>query len=252
MKIIRRCISEGRAQFSDYSLACEQCSCSLCGELQGTSAPLHMLLMPDAGESRVLWKTPNWVVIPTIGPLTPGHLMLVPRTHHYSILSCPEDTLDECQKLLGACAEMLRMIYGLDVLVFEHGATAQQHKVCGACIDHAHLHVVPGPRSFIAAAKDKLFEWESGATLRELSNKVYGSPYMLVGQLSPDDLWVRQCAEAVPSQLLRRILALELGCEGKWDWRKQPNTSVFLQTIKDWRARDAVAKIGEGQDTRSY
>ncbi|MBA3239699.1 MAG: hypothetical protein H0T60_00545 [Acidobacteria bacterium] len=207
--------------------------------------------MPGAGESRILSKTPNWVVVPTLGPLAPGHLMLVPRAHHFSILSCPEDILSECQTLLESCAEMLRVIYGQDVLIFEHGATAQQQKVCGACIDHAHLHVVPGPTSFISSAMYESHEWEPGTSLPDVSNKVSGSPYMLVGQLSPRALWVRRCKEAVPSQLLRRILAFELGCEGEWDWRKQLNPNAFLQTIKDWRSHESIAEIGERQGTRS-
>jgi ATP adenylyltransferase len=214
---------------------CERCVCSICDELQGTCAPLHTKLMPQASRSRILEESRNWVVIPSIGPLAPGHIMLVPRNHYYSVLGCPKDALMECQNLLTECASRLKRIYQQDVVVFEHGSTPDQPKVCGACVDHAHLHVLPGPISFVSSAMSQYSPWRNGISLFNLCSDLAQTPYLLVGQALPKPLyWVRYCLEAVPSQILRRIFANELGDYDGWDWRKRANTTTFLRTIDDW------------------
>lgn len=215
--------------------SCDRCACSICEELQGASAPLHIRLMPQADRSRILEETRHWVIIPTIGPLAPGHVMLVPRGHYYSVLNCPKEILLECQQLLDKCASRLYKIYRQNVLVFEHGSTSEQQKICGACIDHAHLHVVPGPLKFISSAMSGFHGWQDGSSLLDLRSYTHGYAYMLVGNpLRTPHYWVRRCSETMPSQFLRRILAGELGNHEEWDWRKQANTDIFLQTIDDW------------------
>jgi ATP adenylyltransferase len=235
-----------QAEQANAARRCERCACSLCGEFQGRSAPLHTLLMPHAAESRVLSEGRHWLLVPTIGPLAPGHLMLVPRSHYYSVLSCPEEVLHEGRALLEECASKLRAIYGRDVVVFEHGATPGQEKVCGSCIEHAHLHVVPGPSSFVSAALGAFDGWRSGASLAELRSEVTSHPYMLVGQLSRGAFYARRCLEPVPSQILRRILARELGDDDKWDWRRQANEAVFVRTINDWRSHGPASQTRQG------
>lgn len=221
---------------SDIQLPCERCTCSLCSEIQGRTASLHNILIPLATESRILWETEQWVVIPTLGPLSLGHIMLVPRNHYYSTLSCTSAMLQECSELLNRCGSVLRSIYRQGVIVFEHGATATESRKCGACIEHAHLHVVPGPSSFVAAARSKFRDWQSGSSILELPDLVENSPYMLVGSCTRRPrFWVRRCSDTVPSQLLRRVLARELGNPTEWDWRKHVGSNVFIKTITDWK-----------------
>lgn len=215
---------------------CDRDSCQFCAELAGISTPLHTKIIPEAKRSRILRKTERWVVVPSIGPLTPGHLMLVPRAHYFSALSCPEDLLVECDDLLFECACRLAGIYGQDVLLFEHGSTANLRRPCGACVDHAHIHVLPGPLSFVSSAIKTFPTWQAGVSLTQLRTLgVADLPYLMVGYfVSQFSLWVRECPESIPSQILRTLYACEVGNTDGWDWRKYPNPATFLQTIRDW------------------
>jgi ATP adenylyltransferase len=229
-----------KVQFDSTQLSrCERCSCSLCTEFAGTSIPLHTVMMPRTAKTRVLWEDDDWLIIPTIGPLIPGHVMLVPREHHFSILSCPSEILAEGQWLLERCSLKLRHLYQQAIVVFEHGMTANQRKTCGACIEHAHLHVAPGSPSFVSSLTLNSRGWHSAASFSALVSPIGNSPYIMVGLAQPDTrFWARQCVDSVPSQFLRRVFAEQLGKDGDWDWRKNPNPNAFLETINDWK-RDA-------------
>ncbi len=229
-----------KAQFdSPESSRCERCSCSLCIEFAGTPVPLHTVMVPHAAKTRVLWESDDWLIIPTIGPLTPGHVMLVPRGHNFSILGCPSEILPEGQWLLERCSLKLRHLYQQAIVVFEHGMTADQRKTCGACIEHAHLHIAPGPPSFVSSLTLDCSGWHSAASFSALVSPVGNWPYIMVGLAQPDTrFWARQCVAPVPSQFLRRVFAEQLDKDGEWDWRKNPNTNAFLKTINDWK-RDA-------------
>lgn len=215
---------------------CERCGCSICAELRGTSPPLHTSRIPGAEASRILRQNDEWALLPTIGPLAPGHIMLVPQKHYYSILACPEHILFASREILSECASRLGATYNQEVLFFEHGATAGGQKTCGACIDHAHLHIVPGPTSFILSAMSKVGPWTAADSLDDLRAEAEGFPYLLVGSLSTGMCWLYRCSQEVPSQFLRKVLATELKSECSWDWRKEPNADAFLQTLIDWRA----------------
>jgi diadenosine tetraphosphate (Ap4A) HIT family hydrolase len=222
-------------RFAKNDRLCEQCQCSICAELRGTSTPLFKSFIPAAAASRVLQQNNEWALLPTLGPLTPGHLMLVPREHYYSILACSEETLSTSRELLNACSLKLAASYGQEILFFEHGATAESGRSCGACIDHAHLHIVPGPSSFLVAAMSEFEPWVAADSLGDLQPYAAGHPYLLIGSLTTAKCWLYRCSRDVPSQFLRRVLGDELK-NRSWDWRKEPNAAAFFQTLTDWRA----------------
>jgi diadenosine tetraphosphate (Ap4A) HIT family hydrolase len=214
----------------------ESSECSFCGELHGRVAPMHSLLVPGAPKSRILIETDHWSLFPSIGPLVPGHLLIVPREHVCSILSCPAPAITECLKLATDCAARLAAIYKSSVLVFEHGSVQEEPNYSGTCIKHAHLHILPGPLSCIDSALGELESWHGARTLFDLPSGFDRIQYLLVGLLIPRSyFWVHECAEPIPSQLLRRVFAKQLQNEDEWDWRRYPRANVFTQTIRDWR-----------------
>jgi diadenosine tetraphosphate (Ap4A) HIT family hydrolase len=230
---VRRVGTEGFA----VSGVCERCGCSLCAELNGMQPPLHTLLGVSAPASRVLVESDNWVVVPTLGSLVPGHIMLVPRGHFYSALACPDPLLRECDAMVDRCATRLRDLYGQQVVMFEHGTEPGTPDRCGACIEHAHLHLLPGPRRFVRSVTSKGHGWISARTLLDLRSELRGSAYLLAGEVLPGRaIFARRPDAEVPSQLLRRVFAAEVGNTKTWDWRKFPCAETLLQTMRDWTA----------------
>jgi ATP adenylyltransferase len=95
--------------------------------------------------NRKLLETDQFVVLPSVGPLVPGHVMVVSKTHSYSLSSMGADAVSEYDALAARLrtAPFLRNGVPLEA---EHGSTADDK--AGACVIHTHVHWVPGMGRF--------------------------------------------------------------------------------------------------------
>lgn len=93
----------------------------------------------DRAQTEVLWRTDSWMAFFPLDPATPGHTLVIPRTH-VSDLWHSEVSLGE--ELMGAVIRMGQAIQtalspdGLN-LISSSGRTAEQ------TVFHLHLHLVP-------------------------------------------------------------------------------------------------------------
>src|SRR5260370_1238798 len=93
--------------------------CYLCDELNAD--------IPKAW-NEPLFESTNFVVIPSLGALIQGWLLLVPRKHHICMGSLAEDSLHEMLQMKAAIASVMQQEYG-SVCAFEHGPSKQQSQV---------------------------------------------------------------------------------------------------------------------------
>jgi diadenosine tetraphosphate (Ap4A) HIT family hydrolase len=106
-------------------------NCALCEELTVGHLPAEL-----RGRSRVSWVNENWCLLPSLGPVSPQHLLLVPRRH----VTCSVH-LTGAADLVHGLRSVVRS--GLasareGVLLFEHA-----NSPTGGCgITHAHVHAV--------------------------------------------------------------------------------------------------------------
>lgn len=94
------------------------------------------------GAAALLWGDDLLWCAPDLAPVVEGHLLLVSTNHFPCFGACPPDMTREVAKRKKRLARWLSAAYGRPVTVFEHGPAAPQG--AGSCIDHAHLHFVPG------------------------------------------------------------------------------------------------------------
>src|SRR5437016_4295162 len=88
-----------------------------------------------------LYVTPSFVVIPAVGPVTPGHVLIVSKQHLPNLASMDTAALGEYKALV----ERLRQkpCYSNTVCIeAEHGASLVD--AGGACITHVHVNFIPG------------------------------------------------------------------------------------------------------------
>src|SRR3954463_3923790 len=109
-------------------------SCTLCAELNSEA-------------SREVWNRPlletdNFAVIPSLGALIEGWVLLVPKLHCVSLGALPDTLRDEADSLERVMRMTLRAQYHHPIVSFEHGPSASLHGT-GCGVDHAHLHLVP-------------------------------------------------------------------------------------------------------------
>lgn len=178
-------------------------------------------------ENRLLYSTKSFIVAPCIGPIEPGHVLLISKAH-FENLSCMEvDALFEIDQLFNLLWEKLPEYYS-NCIIAEHGAYDFQQK-SGACIIHTHLHVIPNSIDSISIF-DKILHYEEMNSIVELRKIDY--PYILVA--SQEKIRVYN-AENVPSQMIRKLVLAARGESDSWDWRSQPSNDFNEETLKIWQ-----------------
>ena len=171
-----------------------------------------------------------------------GHLLLAPR-QHVTALAQVGDSAELARMTKRVEGHLSRLYPDYRLLTFEHGAGAIAGDAirCGGChVDHAHGHIVLVPRDVEFDAIRQEVEtvlaglgWDlavqSRATERPfvgMRSWVQDRPYLQIGELSngtSQAITYRQdnSEASIPSQLLRKIIAQQLGKPQPswWNWK---------------------------------
>lgn len=203
--------------------------CEFCDEFAGGVAnAFYRTLQPAVGR-RELFIRNGFVLLPSLGPLAEGHLLLIPEVHCTSFADLPPIALGGLEEVVSATKRLLSAAYG-SCMFFEHGTRTAD---CGGCgIYHAHLHALPMPRLvdpaylFESRARTQVSGFEE---IRRLTQSSY-----LFCEIADQGKWF--CTvDRVPSQYLRRRVGALLGSP-KWDWRADPSEQTFVATLSTVRA----------------
>jgi diadenosine tetraphosphate (Ap4A) HIT family hydrolase len=179
----------------------------------------------------ILAETENFFVVPTMGALVPGWVLIIPRAHQLNIGCLTMSHRAELRTLVERFTVELSREFG-PVTLFEHGPSVEGTEV-GCGVDHAHLHLVSLPFSMQHAVAD----------FREVP-----LPWMKVMRgdgLPPCDLvapyyWYRdqsgsEFSSSAPSgisQLFRRIIAGFVRRPSQFDYRHFPNQGNAAETVR--------------------
>ncbi|MBP7694110.1 MAG: methyltransferase domain-containing protein [Anaerolineales bacterium] len=171
----------------------------------------------------ILWELPDFVLVPALGSLVPGYLMLVTKRHvpsmaHLSVLE--RQALQQAVRQVAA----RQAEHWAPPVIFEHGACDDEARA-GSCITHAHWHLVPSRWPLRQADRhwEPIESFESLAAVRPLSTS-----YFFVA----DDTGLYwSLATRAPSQYFRRSLAQVLGQAEAWDYAVFPFYDHMRETL---------------------
>ena len=203
----------------------DSCSCRYCDGFLHEDAPYRSVSC-----NTKLIESRNFVVVPTIGMIIPGWLLILTKHHIPNMASIPLSWYDEMNELLQKAKTIVSSCFA-PPYVFEHGAAPQQHQTSGSCVNHAHLHLIPSIHP-VAIEKDILracnFVPVHGlAALR-------GEPFAKTGYLyyvnTAGQTYAGPAAD-VPSQLIRRIVAAHAQKSDQWNWAMFPEKDNILLTL---------------------
>lgn len=96
------------------------------------------LVRGEIPAARVL-ETEEAVAFLDVGPLSPGHVLVVPREHHATLPEMPDDLAAATARLLprlGRAVQAATGAEGLNVLV-------NVGRVAGQSVPHVHWHIIP-------------------------------------------------------------------------------------------------------------
>lgn len=211
--------------------------CSICEELaalEGTK--LSQALGDPSVRNAIAFVSANYAVIPSLGPLTVGHCLVVSRRHSSSILLGMENEADRLEQTLQAWGQRCNRRIGVrEFLAFEHGArnVSPAKELCSTC--HGHLHILPlsvdsSTRVISSLRGELLDDLRSPRVSRRLQTL---DTYVVAFSFSLEEFSPRGVianAANLPSQHLRRLVAKELGTEG-WDWKRSENIGILRETV---------------------
>lgn len=190
--------------------------------------------------SRPLWDTPifeskSFVVVPTVGALVEGWLLVVPKEPALSFAKISPVLFFELQELLQEIVPVVTSCYG-SISIFEHGPTASQNAV-GCGVDYAHLHVVPTNCDLYDGARKIApnLSWESVSSLADITQYADSKGgYWFLQQPFPGGICrIAESKDGIyPNQLFRRIIASHLGRPSAFDWKNDPCEAKIAATVK--------------------
>ena len=163
-----------------------------------------------------------------LGMLRPGYMLGVTREHTTSFAQLSPKTLVEVDGAFTDVEARLQTSLRYDGYIrLEHGSDNVDScgLGAGACVVHAHQHLIPATEATTERMLEEGIEWQELNEYSQLS-ELKGKPYLYVGYEGKHHVIP---APKIRSQWGRRILAAEDG-HTDWDWVLFSGTINLLQT----------------------
>ena len=204
-------------------------TCPLCAEINGVdSYDQYKPVAPPELQNRILYSSEKFIVLPALGPLNEGHLLVLTRDHYLNFSQIPYSSTAEFFLLISFLKKSLTSTYGPTIL-FEHGPVSENRKA-GCCITHAHIHMLP----LVVDIEFQLssdFQRNKAQGLGDLIFHRQQPPYIYYENQNGDS-FVYEVYDNLPSQYIRQIIAYSIDNPEIWDWSENLRVNILVDTFK--------------------
>lgn len=196
------------------------CDCRLCREYQT--------------KENVIFESDNFFVVPSIGQIVEGYLLICSKQHFISVSQFPQKLLPEFEEIKSKVRDILTKYY-IAPIFFEHGPTAVNKKG-GCCVEHAHLHAVPVNVDILV---DLLKNFQAkkiedfSPLVQQLEKNI---PYFYY-ENQAGGKYLFELSDPVSSQYLRQLVAVKINQKDKWDWMQYPGWEEFKRVIEKLKTK---------------
>ena len=164
----------------------------------------------------IIYESPSFYVVPELGALKQGFLMIVPKEHILSVAQFPEELMPEYLEVCKDVEEiLLKAFKGKSVAFMEHGSGPSGKTSHKKSIVHAHTHVVV---DFELKEKyQRMVQMKKCENISDASDVHYFS----YQQSTDGQLMIAMDPEVyVQRQFPRQVMAEELGlAPDQYNWR---------------------------------
>jgi diadenosine tetraphosphate (Ap4A) HIT family hydrolase len=202
-------------------------TCDFCDEFSDGRKNAFSLRYGPTFLDRVILATGQFRVVPSLGQITQGHLLVVPVKHICSLCDLRNEDLLEMDNLRADVRSTLQEIYGACVF-FEHGIRTQGSGGCG--IDHAHMHAVPVTGDGVLKTLTQEFNGRSVQSLAEIKRSLDQDSSYLFFEDASSQRYVFP-VNNLPSQYMRKLVAESIG-KSNWDWRTYGHEPELISTMQ--------------------
>src|SRR5580704_300727 len=158
---------------------------------------------PANPEDELIDESENFYAKAALGHFVLGYTLIIPKEHFLSFAYLPENLFPELEVFRDNVVDKLHRICQHPITFMEHGAINHCQRG-GACIDHAHLHVIPLAADLypFISQRFSLGELESISEVRRFKDAQ--APYLYYQREGLRNRGA-QLSQDVPSQMLRQI-----------------------------------------------
>ncbi|KDN20195.1 hypothetical protein DV20_21540 [Amycolatopsis rifamycinica] len=191
--------------------------CFICRALHDREPPWTdqpLLLQPGRG-----------CVLPGVGALVAGYVLICPADHVPNLCAASPESgfADFLRQALACLSDRLG-----ELTYWEHGGVPTPSFPTSACVDHAHLHVVPGSYGLQLPAPAAAHSSDAPTMLLEHSDGWRERPYLMLGSTGSTCALVEDVG--IP-QYFRRRLATAIGQPDLWDYAAFPGEANVRATL---------------------
>jgi diadenosine tetraphosphate (Ap4A) HIT family hydrolase len=176
---------------------------------------------------RGLFETEQFRVVPSLGQIVEGHVLVVPVSHVCALADLSSSELRALEVMRPRVRSVMGTAYS-NCIFFEHGVRGEGAGGCG--IDHAHMHAVPVAADGVL---EKLQQEFGGNRVDSIQGIKYalpaGSSYLFFEDVNGDRFVFP--VSNLPSQFLRKLVAESIG-KSNWDWRACGYEPELISTIQ--------------------
>lgn len=176
-------------------------------------------------ENTIIEETDYFYILPTLGSLVDGYVLIVTKRHINSMSELNDNELEEYKTIIAKYQNLFNKVYNKTPIVFEHGTPNQNSKMKANSVTHAHTHIVNINFKNEKEILEK-YNFKEINNLKEIeTNKNY------IKYIYNNKIYITYNFPSV-SQLMRILIAEELNYKDKFDWKKERFDENIISTIE--------------------
>ena len=176
-------------------------------------------------ENTIIEEKDYFYILPTLGSLVDGYILIVTKRHINSMSELNENELIEYKNIIDKYQNLFKKIYNKTPIVFEHGTPNQNSEMKANSVTHAHTHIVNINFSNEKEILEK-YNFKEINDFKEINKNMNYIKY-----ISNDKIYITYNFPSV-SQLMRILIAEELNYKDKFDWKKERFDENIISTIE--------------------
>jgi ATP adenylyltransferase len=216
----------------------KQVNCCLCSQILGRKEGdlISEMLREREYVRRVPLENDLFALVPSLGPVVPGHTLLCPKHHLRSFaelwLDGPDErnTLAMLLDLKVRATRILRSIYGFPVHTFEHGSAITGARIL-CSVEHAHLHLLPTDADIRSTVVNDSRWVPVGSESVRATAAAAGREYLYYEDPN-GAAFLATTTSGFESQYMRRLFASALGNDSEWNWREHPKVDATVNAFR--------------------
>lgn len=176
----------------------------------------------------IIYESPSFYVVPELGALKQGYLMIVPKEHILSVAQFPNEIMEEYYEVCKDVEEILLSAFNGKIVTFmEHGSGPSGKSSHKKSIVHAHTHVV------VDFTLDEKYKKMVRLAKCDDISKARDVHYFSYQEGSNGDLMISMDPNVyVQRQYPRQIMAKQLGyAPEQYNWRSNSFSEITKATL---------------------